>query len=76
MSIMLQNILPSGLLLSWLKFSWAISQVKWLNSEKNQHFEDHLCPRPQGVYMDIRTLRTRTEMVFETLVFSLFNHLT
>jgi len=32
--------------------------VEWW---ENQHFEDHLCPRPQ---------------VFETLVFSLLNHLT
>jgi hypothetical protein len=30
------------------KFSWAISWVKWSNGEKNQRFEDHLCPRPQG----------------------------
>jgi len=39
-----------------MKFSRAISRVKWLSGEK--------------------TLRTRTEMVFETLVFSPLNHLT
>jgi hypothetical protein len=53
-----------------MKFSQALSWVKWLNGEKNQHFEDHLCPRPHGADTDM------TEMVFETLVFSLYNHLT
>jgi hypothetical protein len=48
-----------------MKFSQDISRVKWLSGEKNQRFEDHLCP-----------LRTRTQMVLETLVFSLLNHLT
>jgi hypothetical protein len=43
-----------------MKFSWAISHVKWLSSGHNQ----------------TSTLRTRTEMVIETLVFSLLNHLT
>jgi hypothetical protein len=43
-----------------MKFSRAISRVKWLSGEKNQRFEDHLCPRPQG----------------ETLVFSPLNLLT
>jgi hypothetical protein len=41
-----------------MKFSWAISRVKWLSSDQTS------------------TLRTRTEMVLETLVFSLLNHLT
>jgi len=31
-----------------MKFSRAISRVKWLNGEKNQRFEDRLCPHPQG----------------------------
>jgi hypothetical protein len=31
-----------------MKFSWAMSQVKWLSGEKDHCFEDHLCPRPQG----------------------------
>jgi hypothetical protein len=39
---------------------------------KNQRFKDHLCPCPQGTSL----LRTRTEMVLETLVFSPLNHLT
>jgi hypothetical protein len=38
-----------------MKLSWAISQVKWLSSEKT---------------------KTRTDMVFEMLVFSPLNHLT
>jgi len=60
-----------------MKFSWVISQVKWLNSEKNQHFEDHLCPHLQGADdIHISTLRMRTEMVFKMLVFSSFSHLT
>jgi hypothetical protein len=37
--------------------------VKW---RKNQRFEDHLCPHPQGTL----------EMVLEMLVFSPFKHLT
>jgi hypothetical protein len=55
-----------------MKCSRALSRVKLL---KNQHFEDHLCPHPQGDDMDVisyiylSTLRMRTEMVFETLVF-------
>jgi len=36
-----------------MKFSQTISQVKWLNGEKNQCFEDHLYPRPQGANMDM-----------------------
>jgi hypothetical protein len=32
-----------------MKFSRVISRVKWLSGEKNQRFEDHLCPRPQDV---------------------------
>jgi hypothetical protein len=32
-----------------MKFSRTISRVEWLSGEKkNQRFEDHLCPRPQG----------------------------
>jgi hypothetical protein len=63
-----------------MKFSRAISRVKWLSSEKNQRFEDRLCPRPQGTSLttlcsedrgskvsQTSTLRTRTEMVFEML---------
>jgi len=43
---------------------------------KNQRFEDHLCPRPQGTsHNQTSTLRTRTEMVFETLVFLVFSPL-
>jgi hypothetical protein len=45
------------------KFSQAISQVKWLSGEKTN-------------VSKTSTLRTRTEMVFETLVFSVLNHLT
>jgi hypothetical protein len=56
-----------------MKFSRAISRVKWLNGEKNQRLEDHLRPRPEGADMDILI---STLMVFETLVFSRFNHLT
>jgi hypothetical protein len=57
--------------LSMMKFSLAISQVKWLSGEKKKkkkkkHFEDHLCP--QGTWQT-STLRKRTEMVFKTLVF-------
>jgi len=57
--------------------------VEWW---KSQCFKDYLCPHPQGTDMDmninihihihISTQRMRTEMVFETLVFSPFNHLT
>jgi hypothetical protein len=45
--------IKKALKLVMMKFSWAISWVKWLSGE-----------------------RTKTEMVFETLVFSLLNHLT
>jgi hypothetical protein len=38
---------------------------------ENWRFKVHLCPRPRP-----STLRTRTEMVFETLFFSPLNHLT
>jgi hypothetical protein len=31
-----------------MKCSRAISRVEWLSGEKNQRFQDHLCPRPQG----------------------------
>jgi hypothetical protein len=30
-----------------MKFSWAISWIKWLNGEKNIP-KDHPCPHPQG----------------------------
>jgi hypothetical protein len=56
-----------------MKFSWAISRVKWLNSEKTY------ISKTISVFVlriHISTLRTRTEIVFETLVFSPFNHLT
>jgi hypothetical protein len=36
-----------------MKFSGAVSRVKWLNGEKNRSFEDHLCHCPQGADMDI-----------------------
>jgi hypothetical protein len=42
-----------------MKFSWAISRVKWLSGEKTNVS---------------KTLRTRTEMTFET-VFTPLNHL-
>jgi hypothetical protein len=48
-----------------MKFSWTVSWVKCLNGEKNNI---------SGIWFS--TLKARTEMVFETLVFSLFNHLT
>jgi hypothetical protein len=31
-----------------IKYSLATSRVSWLRVEKNQRFEDHLCPRLQG----------------------------
>jgi hypothetical protein len=34
--------------ISIIKFSRATSRVKWLNGGKNQSFENHLRPRPQG----------------------------
>jgi len=43
--------------------------VEWW---KNQCFEDHLC----HLIILLSTLRTRTEVVLKTLVFSSFNHLT
>jgi hypothetical protein len=46
-----------------MKFSRAISQVKWLSGEKTNASQTS-------------TLRTRTEMVFKILVFSPLNHLT
>jgi hypothetical protein len=60
-----------------IKSSQATSHVKWLNGEKNQRFEDHLRPRPQGTEVagvpirvsHFSTLRMRTEMVLETLFF-------
>jgi len=42
--------------------------VEWW---KNQRFEDHLCPHPQGTSLTNQTSTLRT-----TLVFSLLNHLT
>jgi len=36
-----------------MKFSQAISRVKWLSGENNQRFEDRLCSRPQGTCMTI-----------------------
>jgi len=36
-----------------MKFSQAVNWVKWLNIEKNQCFEGHLCPCPQGADMDM-----------------------
>jgi hypothetical protein len=72
-----------------IKFSLATSRVKWLNGEKKQRFEDHLHPRVYGCSHEhgaradtdgncshFRTLRPRTELVLDTLVFSPFNHLT
>jgi hypothetical protein len=53
-----------------MKFSWAISLVKWSSGEKNHHFEDHLC------LVMTSTPRTRTKMVFETVFFLPLNHLT
>jgi hypothetical protein len=50
-----------------LKFSQAISQVKWLNSGKNNVLK--------AISVLILTLRMKTEMVFE-MFFSPFNHLT
>jgi hypothetical protein len=47
-----------------MKFSRALSRVKGLNGEKTD------------VSKTISVLRTRPEMVFETLVFSPLNHLT
>jgi hypothetical protein len=54
-----------------MKFSQAISQVKWLSSEETN------ISKTVSVFILIQTstLRTRTEMVFEMLVFSLLNHL-
>jgi hypothetical protein len=52
-----------------MKFSWAVSWVKWLNGEKTNVLQTISV-------LVLRVLRTRTEMVFETLVFSLLNHLT
>jgi len=50
-----------------IKFFQAISWVKWLNSEKTNVLKTISVPV---------TLRMRTEMVFETLDFSPFKHLT
>jgi hypothetical protein len=47
-----------------MKFSWAISQVKWLNGEKT-----NILKTLSVLILHISTLRTRTAMVFETLVF-------
>jgi hypothetical protein len=47
-----------------MKFSWAISWVKWLSGEKT------------NISKTISVLVLRGEMVFETLVFSPLNHLT
>jgi hypothetical protein len=58
-----------------IKSSRASSRVKWLNGEKNQSFEDHLRTEVAGVPIRVSTLRTRMEMVLDTLVFSPFNHL-
>jgi hypothetical protein len=49
------------------KFSQAISQFKWLNGEKNNVLKA----------ISVLVLKVlRTEMIFGTLVFSLFDHLT
>jgi hypothetical protein len=34
--------------LSLIQFSRPTSRIKWSNDEKNQRFEDHLRPSPQG----------------------------
>jgi hypothetical protein len=47
-----------------IKFSRATSRVKWLKGEKNQRFENHLRPRPQGT--------EGAEMILKTLVFFAF----
>jgi hypothetical protein len=53
-----------------MKFSWAISWVNWLGSEKTNVLKTISV-------LVLRVLaRTRTEMVFEMLVFSLLNQLT
>jgi hypothetical protein len=67
-----ESLLGSYLL---MKFSRAISQVKWLSGEKTNILKTFsvLVLRVLG---QTSTLRTRTEMVFKTLVFSLLNHLT
>jgi hypothetical protein len=66
--------------LSIIKFSRATSRVKLLNGEKTNVsraisvlvLRELKNPKDEGG----STLRTRTEMVLETLVFSSFNHLT
>jgi hypothetical protein len=53
--------------LNIMKFSRAISRVKWLNSKKQ---EDHLCPRPQCADMAGQQLtkeRTKSEFLRGTL---------
>jgi hypothetical protein len=50
-----------------MKFSRAVSRVKWLSGEKTN---------VSKTISVLVTLRTRAEMVFETLVFSQQNHLT
>jgi hypothetical protein len=54
-----------------MKFSRAISQVKWLSGEKT-----NVLKTISVLVLRVLVLRTRTEMVFETLLFSPLNHLT
>jgi hypothetical protein len=57
-----------------MKFSQAISRVKWLNDEKT-NVSKSISVLVLRVHNQTSTLRTRTELVFETLVFSPLNHL-
>jgi hypothetical protein len=56
-----------------MKFSQAISQVKWLSGEKTDVLKTISVPI---LHNHTSTLRKRTEMVFKMLIFSPLNHLT
>jgi len=43
-----ENLFYNKTLLRMMKFSRAISRVRLFSLLRDQRFEDHLCPRPQG----------------------------
>jgi hypothetical protein len=63
-----------------VKFSQAISWVKWLSGEKTNVLKTISVLVLRVLVCISKTIsvlvRTRTEIVFEMLVFSLLNHLT
>jgi hypothetical protein len=56
-----------------MKFSWAISQVRWFSFLETSVLK---VIAVLVLRVNSTTLRTRTEMVFEMLVFKKMNHLT